>query len=286
MSSSVQQAKINQIEKEDIARSFSRAAKTYDDAAFFQKVAGERLLERLQYFKLKPKRILDLGCGTGFFTRELSKRYPDAKVTGADLAQGMIDFCCSQSKQEEYVCADALKLPFEASSFDFIFSNLTFQWVDELPQLFQELNRVLKPDGLLLFTTLGPDTLFELKKSWAAVNDYQHVNSFIDMHHVGDAMLSARMSDPVVDSEPVVIAYNKAIELMRDLKNIGAHNIDSSRNHGLTSPRQLRQLEKEYQQFRMADGQLPATYELVYGHAFGTEASSTVGYHDYAIEIS
>lgn len=277
--------KINQIAKADIARSFSRAAKTYDEAAFFQKVAGERLLERLQYFKLQPQNILDLGCGTGFFTRELSKRYPDAKVTGADLAQGMIEYCAAQSQQEEYVCADALRLPFESESFDFVFSNLTFQWIDELPQLFQELNRVLKPEGLLLFTTLGPDTLYELKQSWAAVNDYQHVNNFIDMHHVGDAMLSARLSDPVVDSEPVVIGYNKALELMRDLKNIGAHNIDSSRNHGLTSPRQLRQLEKEYQQFKLDDGQLPATYELVYGHAFGTEVSPAMGYHDYAVEV-
>ena len=279
------QARINQISKEDIARSFSRAATTYDDAAFFQKVAGERLLERLQYFKLQPTSILDLGCGTGYFTRELSARYPSAKVTGADLAKGMIDFCRAQSNQEGYVCADALQLPFDTNSFDFVFSNLTIQWIEELPQLFQELNRVLKPEGLLLFTTLGPDTLFELKQSWAAVNDYQHVNNFIDMHHVGDAMLSARMSDPVVDNEPVVIGYNRAIELMRDLKNIGAHNIDSTRNHGLTSPRQLRKLEQEYSKFRMDDGQLPATYELVYGHAFGTEASSAVGYHDYAIEI-
>lgn len=279
------QARINQISKDDIARSFSRAAKTYDDAAFFQKVAGERLLERLQYFKLQPTSILDLGCGTGYFTRKLSGRYPNAKVTGADLAKGMIDFCRAQSNQEYYVCADALKLPFDNNSFDFVFSNLTIQWIEELPQLFQELNRVLKPEGLLLFTTLGPDTLYELKQSWAAVNDYQHVNNFIDMHHVGDAMLSARMSDPVVDNEPVVIGYNRATELMRDLKNIGAHNIDSSRNHGLTSPRQLRKLEQEYSKFRMDDGQLPATYELVYGHAFGTEAGEAFGYHDYAVEI-
>lgn len=279
------QARINQISKGDIARSFSRAANTYDDAAFFQRVAGERLLERLQYFKLQPSDILDLGCGTGHFTRELSRRYPSAKVIGADLAEGMIDFCRARSNQEDYVCADALKLPFESNSFDFVFSNLTIQWVEELPQLFQELNRVLKPEGLLLFTTLGPDTLYELKQSWAAVNDYQHVNNFIDMHHVGDAMLSARLSDPVVDNEPVVIGYNRAIELMRDLKNIGAHNIDSSRNHGLTSPRQLRKLEQEYSKFKMDDGQLPATYELVYGHAFGTETSSAVGYHDYAVEI-
>lgn len=285
MSNSSRQLTMNQIDKADIARSFSRAACTYDDAAFFQRIAGERLLERLQYFRLQPGNILDLGCGTGYFTRELSKRYPAAKVTGADLAQGMVEYCRVQSEQEEYVCADALSLPFETNSFDFVFSNLTFQWIDELPQLFEELNRVLKPEGLLLFTTLGPDTLFELKKSWAAVNDYQHVNKFIDMHHVGDAMLSARLSDPVVDSEPVVIAYHKAIELMRDLKNIGAHNIDSSRNHGLTSPRQLRELEQQYQLFQMDDGQLPATYELVYGHAFGTEFSSAVGYHDYAIEV-
>ncbi len=277
---------MSHLSSQDVARSFSQAAKTYDAAAFFQRIAGERLFERLDYFKLEPKNIVDLGCGTGVFTRELSQRFPQAKTTGVDIAEGMIAWCKQQSQSEEYVCADAVSLPFEDNSVDLIFSNLSIQWVEDLEKLFVELNRVLKPEGLLLFTTLGPDTLKELKKSFAAVDQHHHVNDFIDMHHVGDAMLQAKMLDPVVDAEPVVISYDKATELMRDLKDIGAHNIDRRRNSGLMSPKKLRAVEKAYRQFALDDGQLPATYELVYGHAFGSEQKQTTSYHEYIVELA
>ncbi|NVJ67110.1 MAG: malonyl-ACP O-methyltransferase BioC [Gammaproteobacteria bacterium] len=275
---------VNQIEAQDIASSFSKAARSYDDAAFFQRIAADRLLERLEYFKLHPQSILDIGSGTGYCSRELKKRYPQAKVTGIDIAQGMIEFSRQQSNQEEYLCADALSLPLVSNSADLIFSNLTIQWIEQLDELFKEFHRVLKPDGLLLFTSLGPDTLHELKQSWQAIDDYKHVNDFMDMHHLGDAMLNAAMLDPVVDNEPVVIGYNKAIELMRDLKNIGAHNIDKQRKPGLTSPRALKQLEQEYQKFAMQNGELPATYELIYGHAFARE-EIPLEYHQYGIEL-
>jgi len=277
---------MSHLSSQDVARSFSQAAKTYDAAAFFQRIAGERLFERLDYFKLEPKHIVDLGCGTGVFTRELSARYSQAKVTGVDIAEGMIAWCKQQSQSEEYVCADAVSLPFEDNSVDLIFSNLSIQWVEDLEKLFVELNRVLKPEGLLLFTTLGPDTLKELKKSFAAVDQHHHVNDFIDMHHVGDAMLQAKMLDPVVDAEPVMISYDKATELMRDLKDIGAHNIDRRRNSGLMSPKKLRAVEKAYRQFALDDGQLPATYELVYGHAFGSEQKQATSYHEYIVELA
>ncbi len=277
---------MSHLSSQDVARSFSQAAKTYDAAAFFQRIAGERLFERLDYFKLEPKNIVDLGCGTGVFTRELSQRFPQAKTTGVDIAEGMIAWCKQQSQSEEYVCADAVSLPFEDNSVDLIFSNLSIQWVEDLEKLFVELNRVLKPEGLLLFTTLGPDTLKELKQSFSEVDQYQHVNDFIDMHHVGDAMLQAKMLDPVVDAEPVVISYDKATELMRDLKDIGAHNIDRRRNSGLMSPKKLRAVEKAYRQFALDDGQLPATYELVYGHAFGSEQKQTTSYHEYIVELA
>lgn len=275
---------VNQIAKQDIADSFSKAAKTYDDAAFFQRIAGERLLERLAYFKLQPNTILDIGCGTGHFTRALKAKYPDAKVKGLDIAHGMIQYSQHVSSEEEYLCADALKMPLETNSQDLIFSNLTFQWIDELDLLFKELHRVLKPNGLLLFTSLGPDTLFELKKSWQALDQHKHVNDFIDMHHLGDAMLNAALLDPVVDSENVVIGYDKAIELMRDLKNIGAHNIDEKRNKGLTSPAVIKALELKYQEYRLSNGELPATYELIYGHAFARE-EMPLDYHEYGIEL-
>ena len=277
---------MSHLSSSDVARSFSKAASTYDAAAFFQRIAGERLFERLDYFKLEPKQIIDLGCGTGVFTRQLSERFPAAEVTGLDIAEGMIEWCKQQSSAEQYVCANALALPFEDNSVDLIFSNLSIQWVENLQDLFNELNRVLKPEGLLLFTTLGPDTLKELKQSFAQVDQYQHVNDFIDMHHVGDAMLQAKMLDPVVDAEPVVISYDKASELMRDLKDIGAHNIDSRRNSGLMGPKKLRAVEKAYRQFALEDGKLPATYELVYGHAFGSAEKKPSSYHEYIVELA
>lgn len=274
------------IDLKEVARSFSKAAKTYDDAALFQRISGERLFERLDYFKLAPETIIDLGCGTGLFSRQLSSRFPESQVTGVDIAEGMISWCQSQSQQEEYVCADALSLPFPDHSADLIFSNLAIQWVYDLDTLFAELNRVLKPEGLLLFTTLGPDTLTELKQSFAQVDHRQHVNDFIDMHHVGDAMLKSTLLDPVVDAEPVVISYDKAIELMRDLKDIGAHNIDSRRSSGLMSPKKLKAVETAYKQFALDDGQLPATYELIYGHAFGSGKKKPMSYDEYIIELA
>ncbi|WP_223668624.1 malonyl-ACP O-methyltransferase BioC [Kangiella shandongensis] len=277
---------MNQISSADVARSFSQAAKTYDEAAFFQRIAGERLFERLDYFKLQPETIVDLGCGTGVFTRELSQRFTQSSVTGVDIAEGMVQWCRQRSASEEYICANAMALPFEDNSVDLIFSNLAIQWLEDLPGLFKELNRVLRPEGLLLFTTLGPDTLKELKHSFAQVDHYQHVNDFIDMHNVGDAMLSAQLIDPVVDAEPVVISYDKAMELMRDLKDIGAHNIDHRRSNGLMGPKKLKAVEKAYRQFAMDDGQLPATYELIYGHAFGSEMTKTTSYHEYIVELA
>lgn len=275
---------VNQIEQKDIANSFSKAASSYDEAAFFQRIAADRLLERLEYFKLQPETILDIGSGTGYCSRELKKRYPDAQVTGVDIAQGMIEYSRMISPKENYVCADALSLPIDANSVDLIFSNLTIQWIEQLDILFKEFHRVLKPNGLLLFTSLGPDTLNELKQSWQAVDNYKHVNDFMDMHHLGDAMLNAAMLDPVVDNEPVIIGYEQAIELMRDLKNIGAHNIDKQRKPGLTSPKSIKLLEQEYQKFKMENGELPATYELIYGHAFARE-EMPLEYHQYGIEL-
>ncbi len=276
---------VNHIEAKDVANSFSKAARSYDEAAFFQRIAADRLLERLDYFKLEPKKILDIGSGTGYCSRELKKRFPTANVTGVDIAKGMIDYSSQQSKTEDYICADALSLPFESNSADLIFSNLTIQWIEQLDALFKEFHRVLNPNGLLLFTSLGPDTLYELKQSWQAIDDYKHVNDFMDMHHLGDAMLNAAMLDPVVDNEPVVIGYNQALELMRDLKNIGAHNIDKQRKSGLTSPRIIKKLELEYQKFKMENGELPATYELIYGHAFARE-EVPLEYHEYGLELS
>ena len=262
------------INKKDIALSFGKAATTYDQAAILQQEVGNRLIERLEYVKINPKNILDLGCGTGYFIDPLKKKYPKAKIIGCDLSLGMLKQVKKKDtffKKHNLICGDAEHLPLADNSIDFIFSNFAIQWCYDLPQLFNELNRVLSPDGLIMFTTFGPDTLKELKLSWQQVDDYTHVNDFFDMHDIGDALLQSRFKNPVMDAEFMKLTYSKVFGLMKDLKAIGAHNMHENRNHQLTSKSALKKLESAYDTFKQDDGMLPATYEVVYGHAWGND---------------
>jgi len=258
------------IDKRLARRAFEKAAGTYDEAAVLQNEIGDRLMERLDYIRLQPRRILDLGAGTGMFTRALMKRYRKADVVALDIAQPMLH-CVKQRagwlRKPGCVCGDSETLPFADDSFDFIFSNLMLQWCTDLEATFIELRRVLSPGGLLMFTTFGPDTLMELRASWEAVDGYTHVNSFIDLHDVGDSLLHTKWAEPVMDSERITVTYRELRGLMQDLKHIGAHNVTSGRPRGLTGKRHLQQLVEAYEPFR-EDGVLPASYEVVYGHAW------------------
>jgi malonyl-CoA O-methyltransferase len=258
------------IDKRLARRAFEKAADTYDEAAVLQNEIGDRLMERLDYIRLQPRRILDLGAGTGMFTSALMKRYRKADVVALDIAKPMLH-CVKQRagwlRKPGCVCADSESLPFNDDSFDFIFSNLMLQWCTDLEATFVELRRVLSPGGLLMFTTFGPDTLMELRASWEAVDGYTHVNSFIDLHDVGDSLLHTKWAEPVMDSERITVTYRELRGLMQDLKHIGAHNVTSGRPRGLTGKRHLQQLVDAYEPFR-EDGVLPASYEVVYGHAW------------------
>jgi malonyl-CoA O-methyltransferase len=169
------------------------------------------------------------------------------------------------------VCADAERLPFADSSFDLVFSNLMLQWCVELEVVFTELQRVLRPGGLLLFTSFGPDTLHELRGSWQQVDGYSHVNAFADMHDVGDALLRTRFADPVMDVERLTVTYADVWKLMRELKQIGAHNVTLGRPRGLTGKARMQRLVGAYEHYR-SQGVLPASYEIVNGHAWSTSA--------------
>ena len=260
----------NTIDKQQARRAFNKAATSYDAVAELQNEIGDRLIERLDYVRLQPARILDLGAGTGFFSTALLKRYRKADVVALDIAKPMLH-CVKQRagwlRKPGCVCADSESLPFNDDSFDFIFSNLMLQWCTDLEATFVELRRVLSPGGLLMFTTFGPDTLMELRASWEAVDGYTHVNSFIDLHDVGDSLLHTKWAEPVMDSERITVTYRELRGLMQDLKHIGAHNVTSGRPRGLTGKRHLQQLVEAYEPFR-EDGVLPASYEVVYGHAW------------------
>jgi malonyl-CoA O-methyltransferase len=215
--------------------------------------------------------VLDLGAGTGRVTGELKKRYRRSLVIALDLAPGMLHEARRHQqflRRFERVCADAVRLPLADGSVDVIFSNLMFQWCDPPDEAFAEVRRVLKPSGFFAFTTLGPDTLRELRTAWAEADGENHVNHFIDMHDVGDALVRAGLAEPVLDVDRTQLTYPDALALMRDLKAIGAHNVTAGRPRGLVGRARLGRMQRAYEAFRK-NGLLPATYEVVYGAAWG-----------------
>lgn len=253
-----------------IAAAFSQSAVTYDQVAVLQREIGDRLCERLDFIRMAPELIADLGSGTGHFMRLLEKRYPKAMVYGIDSAYGMLHFAKEKAPwftRECFVTADVAALPFLDQSFDFIFSNLVLHWCVDLKAVFREVYRVLKPGGFFIFSAMGPDTLRELRESWGKVDQYPHVNTFLDMHDMGDLLLQTDWEDPVMDMEYVTLQYSDLGGLIRDLRRLGAHNHFAGKRKTLTGKMRFKQMVAEYENLRF-EGFLPATYEIVYGHAW------------------
>jgi malonyl-CoA O-methyltransferase len=250
-------------------RSFDRAAKTYDGAAVLHGEVRENLLERLGLTTLEPRIVLDAGAGTGHGSRALKRRYPQALVVALDFSSQMLLAAGKQRswlRPFERLRADAGLLPLGDASVDLIVSNLMLQWCDP-DAVFAEFRRVLAPKGLLAFSALGPDTLRELRIAWRQVDSHIHVHQFIDMHDLGDALVRAGFSAPVLDVERFTLRYLDARKVAEDLKATGAHNAAAGRMKGLTSPRKFAAMQSAYEPFRQ-DGRLPATYEVVFAHAW------------------
>ena len=267
------------IDKERARCAFSRSAGTYDDAAVLQREVSRRMLERLDLVKLEPRAVLDLGCGTGEQAGHLLQRYPKAAVHALDFALPMLDLARKKGRwlrRPRCICGDMEHLPLADDSLDLICSNLAFQWASDPLQLYRECLRVLRPGGLLMFTTFGPDTLQELRSAWAAVDDDAHVSPFMDMHDLGDILVNSGYAAPVMDVERIVLTYARVDDLMSDLKNIGARNATSKRPRGLTGKARMQAMREAYEGFR-CDGVLPATYEVVYGHAWAPVQKSHAG---------
>jgi len=261
------------LDKHLVRRSFDRAAPHYDDVAVLQREVGSRLLERLDLIRLHPTLICDVGCGTGVAARELMRRYRRARMIALDPAPGMLRIASRRApilRKIWAVCADGDSLPLADASCDLLFSNLSLEWCQDLDRTFSELFRVLRPGGLLMFSMFGPDTLRELRVSWRQADGYSHVNAFFDMHDVGDAMVRAGLGDPVLDVEHFTLTYSDVAGLMRDLKSLGTVNATAGRPMGLTGKGRMRAVNEAYEGFRI-DGVLPATYEVVYGHAWRVE---------------
>ena len=273
-----------------VRRAFSRAAAGYDAAARLQHATEARLLEMLDYRddpslqRGPPAVVVDLGCGPGRAAAAMQARWPKARVLALDLAMPMLRETRSSPKRginpfarrPQPVCADARALPLAEGSVDVLFSNLCLQWVEDLDAVFAGFRRILKPHGLLLFSTFGPDTLWELRESFAQGDDAPHVSPFADIAGVGDALVRAGFQQPVLERETETTAYPDLAALMRELRAIGATNALAARRHTLTGRSRFATAERAYEPLRGADGRLPATWETITAMAWGPPAGAPI----------
>jgi malonyl-CoA O-methyltransferase len=265
-------------DKRAVRRSYERAAGAYDAHAVLHREVGKRLIEHLDPIRLEPRRIVDLGCGTGAGFEALARRFPRAELLGIDFAQAMLERARRRVPAwrrwlgrpgPKLVCADAERLPLANACAELVVSNLALQWC-EASHVFVEAARVLPAGGLFLFSTLGPDTLKELRAAFRLAGDAsEHVNEFVDMHDLGDALGAAGFADPVMEMEAITLEYRDLGALARDLKAVGAHNVLGGRPRGLFGRARWERVAAGYEPLRR-EGVLPASYEVVYGHAWKT----------------
>jgi malonyl-CoA O-methyltransferase len=214
---------------------------------------------------------VDLGAGTGHGTRALQDRYRSAHVVALDISTRMLAAARKQQrflKRFARLASDAHQLSLKSASVDLLVSNLMLQWCADPDRVFGEMARVLKPHGLVTFTTLGPDTLRELRTAWG--ERFVHVHRFIDMHDLGDALIRAGFAEPVMDTERLTVTYRDLDALLRELKGSGSTNIALGRSHGLPSRRDHQRARAAYTT-EIREGVLPVTLEVVYGHAWAVE---------------
>jgi malonyl-CoA O-methyltransferase len=271
-----------------LQRRLERAAPGFDEAAVLHREVGRRLVERLDYIRLQPDAILDLGCASGLNTEALQQRYPKARTVVMDQVAPLVAQARRRGRRWRRVpgvCAGLDRLPFRNDSFDLVFSSLALHRVPDLGPTARELQRILRPDGVLLFATFGPDTLNELRTAWQAVDATPHVHGFIDMHDIGDALVKARLADPVMDMEHFTLTYSDVRALVADLDALGLRNALTARHPGLTTPRRWQGMVSAYQDRADAEGRLPATWEVAYGHAWGTDAQTQLTGEDGAVRV-
>jgi len=280
-----------------VRRGFARAAATYDAAAVLQREIGGRMAQRLDYVRISPATILDAGCGTGEAAGELAARYPGATILGVDIALPMVDAACRRIRAQQsllqrllapltpgraaaprFACADLNALPLPAASVDLVWSNLALQWVNDLPRALAEFARALRVGGLLSFTTFGPDTLREVRDAFAGIDDATHTSRFVDMHDIGDLLVQAGFADPVMDMEILTMTFASPQALLADLKAIGATNRTRGRPRGLMGRARFARATRALEASRR-DGRIPATFEVVYGHAWKGEPRRTAEGH-------
>ncbi len=268
----------------NIKESFNKAAQNYDANAVLQNEIGQRLIDRLDFFTINPQIVLDLGMGTGYTTNKLAQKYSKSQIIGMDIAENMLQVAKNQNLTSStnilLLQSDINKLPVADNSVDLIFSNFTFQWCENITNLFTECLRILKVGGLIFFSIPGPDTLFELRAAFNKIDpEHQHVNNFIDMHNIGDILVQTKFGHPVMDNEYFTLTYSKINTILKDIKSIGANTkLTDNYRKSLFSKTKYQLLANEYENFKQPDDKLPLTYEVIYGHAFKTAKPVKVKY--------
>ena len=287
-----------------VRRQFDRRSESPGPADFLFREVERRMIERLDLVRLVPSRVLDVGCGLGDGVRRLRVRWPQADVIGLDLSPRRIDAAIrldrparqswTQSLLQRlggrtrrasgvspvagfsappavpsaplgrYLVGDAHRLPFEANSVDLLWSNLAFHWFDDVPAAIAEWYRVIRPDGLLMFSSLGVDTLHELRQCGLAMQ------SLPDLHDIGDALVKAGFAEPVMDAQRLTVTWTDPMTMLAELRGLGG-DARRQRAGGLATPRRREAaLEAAAARLRARDSQapLPVTFEVIFGHAW------------------
>jgi malonyl-CoA O-methyltransferase len=265
------------VDAAQVARRFSRVAAGYDQGDFFVREVDRRMQERLDYVRIEPARIVDLGCSRGGSFAALGERYPGARLIGVDAAPAMLSagrparpgwqrwLGLGERGEPARLAADAAKLPLKSASTALVWSNLLLHWLDDPLPALAEAHRVLEVGGLLMFSTLGPDSLKELRGAFA--DGYAHTQRFIDMHDLGDMLVACGFADPVMDMEVLTLTYDDFDDMLGELRAAGSGCAMKTRRHGLTGRQAWAKARAAYEDLRSAR-KLPATFEVVYGHAW------------------
>ena len=257
-------------DRRQVARAFSKAAGTYAAADFLHREIRAGLLERLSPVELVPARILDLGAGPAEATADIAGAFPSAECLAIDLAPALLGLAPQRWSR---VCADAGRLPLPDASVDLVVASMLLPWCTDPAGVLAEVRRVLRYPGLLAFATLGPDTLRELRASWPQPDATAHTLHFADMHNLGDALVRAGFAEPVVDREPFAVTYRSLDRGFADLRAVGATNLHPGRRLTLTGRRRWAAMTAAYEAHRKADGALPVTLEILFGHAWSGESA-------------
>ncbi|HEY4368372.1 MAG TPA: methyltransferase domain-containing protein [Steroidobacteraceae bacterium] len=271
-----------------VRRSFEAVSATFDANSAVHAAIRAQLLERLDVVRIEPAVVVDLGAGTAHASRALKDRYRSAQVIAADIAPKMLAQAARQQRllrRFARVATDAHRLALRTASVDMVFSNLMLQWSHDPDTVFNEVRRVLKPNGLFTFTALGPDSLRELRSAWSQIDTYTHVHRFIDMHDLGDALLRAGFAEPVMDTQRLTVTYPTFDAFLGELAGSGSGNVAQGRRHGLTAPAALDRVRKSYEQLRR-EGTLPVSLEIVFGHAWTGNLARAVSSGEVRVPVA